>query len=137
MTNIDKLKVSRILSNVLRDLGGQEFVTEWARNNPTDFMKLYVSAGQVETSLVMPNGVDDDLTLKPIEVGPLSSEMAPLGAGAFDRGKAAEYLSISIRLLDDLLSAGTITRIKIGRKTLIRRVDLDRYLSRLAGEATS
>ena len=49
-------------------------------------------------------------------------------AGALDRKGAASYLSISTRLLDDLLSAGTIPRIKIGRKTLVRVVDLDRFL---------
>ena len=52
-------------------------------------------------------------------------------AGALDRKGAASYLSISTRLLDDLLSAGTIPRIKIGRKTLVRVMDLDAYLARL------
>ena len=54
--------------------------------------------------------------------------------GALCRRRAAEYLSISTRLLDDLLSAGAIRRIKIGRKTLVRVIDLDAYLARLAGE---
>jgi excisionase family DNA binding protein len=54
--------------------------------------------------------------------------------GALDRAGAARYLSISTRLLDDLLSAGTIRRIKLGRKTLVRVCDLDRYLAELAGE---
>ena len=54
--------------------------------------------------------------------------------GAFDRAGAARYLSISTRLLDDLLSAGTIKKIKIGRKTLVRLCDLDAYLAGLAEE---
>ena len=56
-------------------------------------------------------------------------------AGALSRRDAAAYLSISTRLLDDLLSAGAIPKIKIGRKTLVRVVDLDAYLTRLVGEA--
>jgi len=55
--------------------------------------------------------------------------------GAFDRTNAAHYLNISTRLLDDLAAAGTIRRIKIGRKSLFRKIDLDDYLARLAGEA--
>ncbi len=57
--------------------------------------------------------------------------------GAYDRRGAAEYLSISTRLLDDLAAAETIKRIKIGRKSLFRKIDLDAYLERLAtrGEA--
>ena len=54
--------------------------------------------------------------------------------GALDRKGAAHYLSISTRTLDDLLSAGTIPKIKLGRKTLVRVCDLDRYLGELAGE---
>ena len=51
--------------------------------------------------------------------------------GALSRAKAAAYLSISTRLLDDLLTAGEIPRIKIGRKTLVRVCDLDTYLASL------
>lgn len=54
--------------------------------------------------------------------------------GALDRANAAKYLSISTRKLDDLLSADEIRRIKVGRKTLVRVVDLDAYLANLAGE---
>lgn len=53
--------------------------------------------------------------------------------GALSRQQAANYLSISTRLLDDLLTAGDIPRIKIGRKTVVRVVDLDKYLDRLVG----
>lgn len=55
-------------------------------------------------------------------------------AGALDRIKAANYLSISTRKLDDLLTAGEIRRLKIGRKTIIRVCDLDAYLAKLAEE---
>ncbi len=66
-----------------------------------------------------------------------SSDLSPSSnaPGALDRKGAANYLSISTRLLDDLLSAGTIRRIKIGRKTLVRVCDLDAYLAELAEEA--
>lgn len=61
-----------------------------------------------------------------------SNESAPVGA--LDRAGAARYLSISTRTLDDLLSSGTIRRIKLGRKTLVRIADIDAYLTQLAGE---
>jgi len=137
MTGEDELKSHRMLLNVLRALGGQKFVTDWARKNPTDFMNLYVHARQIEISSCMRNRVADDSDPDPEQDKLLSHGTDHLGARAFDRKKAAEYLSISSRLLDDLLSAGTITRIKIGRKTLIRKIDLDSYLCRLAHEATS
>ena len=54
--------------------------------------------------------------------------------GALDRKGAAGYLSISTRLLDNLLSAGEIQKLKLGRKTLVRICDLEAYLARLAGE---
>lgn len=60
------------------------------------------------------------------------TETSPAPAGALDRRQAAAYLSISTRLLDDLLSAGKIQKIKIGRKTVVRVCDLDAYLARLA-----
>ena len=56
--------------------------------------------------------------------------------GALSRRAAAMYLSISTRLLDDLLSAGKIPKLKLGRKTLVRVVDLDAYLAKLAGEVS-
>lgn len=61
-------------------------------------------------------------------------ETSTAPAGALSRVEAAQYLSISTRLLDDLLTAGAIKKIKIGRKTLVRVIDLDAYLARLAGE---
>jgi len=54
--------------------------------------------------------------------------------GAFDRRGAADYLSISTRLLDDKAATGEITRLKCGRKSLFRKIDLDAYLERLAQE---
>ena len=58
----------------------------------------------------------------------------PSERGAYDRKNAAHYLNISTRLLDDLAAAEKIQRIKIGRKSLFRKIDLDRYLADLAGE---
>jgi excisionase family DNA binding protein len=63
------------------------------------------------------------------------SDVSTAPAGALDRKGAAAYLSISTRKLDDLLTAGEIQKIKLGRKTLIRVCDLDAYLARLIGEA--
>ena len=57
-----------------------------------------------------------------------------LERGAYNRKNAAYYLDISVRLLDDLAAAGTIKRIKIGRKSLFRKVDLDAFLDELAEE---
>ncbi|MDA7924271.1 helix-turn-helix domain-containing protein [Mariniblastus sp.] len=57
------------------------------------------------------------------------------GKGALDRQQAANYLSISTRFLDDLLTQGIIPKIKIGRKTLVRICDLDAFLaSKLEGQ---
>ena len=50
--------------------------------------------------------------------------------GALSR-KDAAYLSVSLRKLDSLLSAGDIRKLKIGRKTVIRLIDLDNYLAGL------
>ena len=65
------------------------------------------------------------------------NEVSTSPVGALSRSGAASYLSISTRLLDDLLTAGTIPKIKIGRKTLVRVCDLDDYLERLAAEQVS
>ena len=55
--------------------------------------------------------------------------------GALSRQDAANYLGISTRYLDDLLSAGQIPKIKLGRKTLVRILDLDQFLaSKLEGQ---
>ena len=50
--------------------------------------------------------------------------------GALTRFEAAMYLGISIRSLDNLLSAGEIPKVKIGRKTVVRVDDLDNFLNR-------
>lgn len=56
---------------------------------------------------------------------------APAKRGALDRRQAAEYLSISTRLLDDWASQGLLPRLKAGRKTLFRVKDLDARLLEL------
>jgi excisionase family DNA binding protein len=44
--------------------------------------------------------------------------------------EAARYIRASDRQrVDDLLSQGTLTRYKDGRRTLVRRDELDSYLS--------
>ncbi len=54
------------------------------------------------------------------------------GGGALSRADAAKYLGISTRTLDNLLSAGELQRVKIGRKTVVRINDLDNFLARKA-----
>ena len=51
--------------------------------------------------------------------------MRPL---AVDVGEAASMLGISESMLWTLLRSGAIARVKIGRRTVIRIVELDRYL---------
>lgn len=48
--------------------------------------------------------------------------------GTLTRLKAADYLSISLRHLDEILRRGEIPKIKIGRKTVVRIVDVDAYI---------
>ena len=48
--------------------------------------------------------------------------------GALDRKRAAVYLSISTRKLDQLATDGLIPRAKIGTKTVFRKADLDLFL---------
>ena len=52
--------------------------------------------------------------------------------GAMSRDDAAKYLGVSTRLLDNLLTSGTLQRLKIGRKTVVSRNDLEKYLTELA-----
>ena len=123
----------RLIAGILEDLGGRKFILDWARRNPTDFIRLLAS---------LPTSSAEGRPETPEHVSPIIHEAATSSVetggkhvGAFDRRGAAEYLSISTRLLDDLLSAGAIRKVKIGRKTLVRKVDLDNYLARLANEA--
>ena len=48
--------------------------------------------------------------------------------GSLTRIDAAAYLSVSLRTLDLYIQAGEIPRVKLGRKTVIRVVDLDKFL---------
>ena len=49
--------------------------------------------------------------------------------GALSRTDAADYLSVSLRTVDSLLAEGKLKRTKIGRKTVIRILDLDEFLA--------
>ncbi len=69
----------------------------------------------------------------PILVG-LAFNLSGKLCGTLDRHESAQYLSISTRKLDDLLSSGELKKLKIGRKTLIRLTDLDEFLAKLSGE---
>lgn len=50
--------------------------------------------------------------------------------GAMSIVDAARYLAISRGYLYELIKAGEIQPAKVGRRTLIRRVDADAFLSR-------
>lgn len=65
------------------------------------------------------------------------SEASTAPCGALSRDKAAAFLSVSTRFLDDLLSSGKIPKLKAGRKTLVRVCDLDAYLASLVVEGSS
>lgn len=122
-----------LFAGCLKDLGGREFVLDWARSNPTDFMQLLA---RLQTSPADGRPEPTEQVVPIVHEAPAASvETGGERVGAFDRQAAAEYISVSTRLLDDLLSAGTIRKVKIGRKTLVRKLDLDNYLERLAKEA--
>ena len=57
--------------------------------------------------------------------------------GALSRRDAAQYLAISTRKLDELLTNHQIPKIKIGRKTVVRVCDADAFLARKAGEVSA
>ena len=46
--------------------------------------------------------------------------------------EAAEYLRTSRQRVDGLLSAGHLKRVKEGGRTLVRRVDVERWLGQLS-----
>jgi DNA-binding transcriptional MerR regulator len=52
--------------------------------------------------------------------------------GSFGREKAAEYLDISPRKLDDLQARGLVVPVSLDGMKRFRRVDLDEYLDGLS-----
>ncbi len=48
--------------------------------------------------------------------------------GALSKAEAAEYIGVSARYLDHLIADGELQKVKLGRKTVIRIMDLDRLL---------
>lgn len=50
--------------------------------------------------------------------------------GALSREDAAEYLSISAKMIDRLYQSGRLPRIKLGRSTRYRIKDLDSFLEK-------
>lgn len=51
--------------------------------------------------------------------------------GALSRQQTAIYLSISLSEIDRLVRSNQIPKIKIGRRTLFRVVDLDAFLAKI------
>lgn len=48
--------------------------------------------------------------------------------GAYDRRGAAHYLAISLSKIDELLRSGALKSRRVGRRVVIARVELDRFL---------
>lgn len=48
--------------------------------------------------------------------------------GALSRDDAADYISLGISKLDELLTAGEIDKVKIGRRTVVPVKSLDAYI---------
>ena len=51
--------------------------------------------------------------------------------GLHSRSEAADYLSMSMRRLDELIKAGTICAVRDGRSVKVSKVELERYISAL------
>ena len=64
-------------------------------------------------------------TTRGIEHGSAQVDSTPAPRGCLDRKEAANYLSISTRLLDSYCTEGKLRRVKFGRKTCIPIPDLD------------
>ena len=47
------------------------------------------------------------------------------------RAEAAEYLSMSMRRLDELIKSGSLCAVRDGRSVKVSRVELERYISAL------
>ncbi len=60
----------------------------------------------------------------------------PLDAGLLNVSQAAEYLNISRAHLYELLKRAEFARIKIGRRTLFERHDLDAFVVRHRATST-
>ena len=58
----------------------------------------------------------------------------PIESPVLDFRQAAKYLRISVRKLDELQAAGEVRPIRIGRKRLFHRDQLDALLRRAASE---
>ncbi len=59
---------------------------------------------------------------------PIKMDRSPTPIGALSKTAAAEYIGVSERYLDSLIAAGDLGKVKLGRKTVIRLVDLDKLL---------
>jgi excisionase family DNA binding protein len=59
------------------------------------------------------------------------SKASPVGPRLFSQREAATYLGISYWTLRDLTFRGDVPYVKIRRRILVDRVDLDTYLDRM------
>ena len=63
--------------------------------------------------------------------------MSLASRGVLGREEAADYLSVSVRVVDRLLASGQVQKLKIGRRTVVKVEELDAYISRLSEESSS
>lgn len=70
----------------------------------------------------------DDVALAAIAAATTSNGTAPTASAFLTIPEAADLLRCSRQRVDDLLSQRRLTRVKDGRRTLIRRGELESYL---------
>jgi excisionase family DNA binding protein len=56
-------------------------------------------------------------------------EVAAIVPAVLDRPEAAEYLRVGLSYLAELTASGEVPSLKLGRRRLYRRADLDRWLA--------
>ena len=72
---------------------------------------------------------DEQVNRLQVRIGELQGEIASLrarlGSPFFTRAEAADFLRVTTRTIDDLLSAGKLPKPMIGGRVRIRRADLE------------
>jgi excisionase family DNA binding protein len=71
-----------------------------------------------------------------METLPTTVLIPPEKRSVMNRDEAADYLRVSVRLLTNLVAARKIRGVRIGRRVVFRRADLDHYVDVQAALAT-
>ncbi len=61
----------------------------------------------------------------------MADQTAPDSGGLRSRSEAAEYLSMSMRRLDELIKSGALCAVRDGRSVKVSKVELERYIADL------